>query len=488
MIRCPQCQAEIAEGKRFCPQCGARLPEPPAPASDAGRTVLLPPEAPAGQAPPPPPAPAGDVGKTMVVPPAPASDAGRTVLLPPETPAGQAPPPPPAPAGDVGKTMVVPPAPAGDVGRTVLLPPEAPAGQSASPPPASAGDVGKTMVVPPAPPSETPSSSAGLQTILSEQFQKPQTPAAGVPPSSPQPSAGGGFGLPPAPSSPPTSPASSRGPELPPSTPPVAGGGFGLPSSASPPAAGSPVTPPVAPAKKGPNWLLIIGIILGVLVLGCILVLGFLYVIGQQAVQSLGTTVSGTVVSIDSPPGTSSFPNVLLRDSLASEASSGFTAEQTDAGDYRFENGAYVIEAFEADQIVWQVINTMVDDASFEIEATVSKPRSAAVALLFRYQDNQNFYILSVDGTGRYRVARYVDDAFSVLRDWTSSPSINAAGSPNRLKIEMAGDELTFYCNGQRLTTLRDSAFQSGELAFGTETFDEGQGVVRFSNLLVRGR
>ncbi|MFQ3630032.1 hypothetical protein [Roseiflexus sp.] len=66
--------------------------------------------------------------------------------------------------------------------------------------------------------------------------------------------------------------------------------------------------------------------------------------------------------------------------------------------------------------------------------------------------------------------------------------SINAAGSPNRLKIEMAGDELTFYCNGQRLTTLRDSAFQSGELAFGTATFDEGQGVVRFSNLLVRGR
>lgn len=52
----------------------------------------------------------------------------------------------------------------------------------------------------------------------------------------------------------------------------------------------------------------------------------------------------------------------------------------------------------------------------------------------------------------------------------------------------MVGDELTFYCNGQRLTTLRDSAFQSGELAFGTETFNEGQGVVRFSNLLVRGR
>lgn len=277
---------------------------------------------------------------------------------------------------------------------------------------------------------------------------------------------------------------------LPSSPSPASGGGFGLPSSAPPPAAGGSVAPPAttAAAKKGPNWLLIIGIILGVLVLGCLLVLGGLYIIGQQAAQSLGTAVSGTVVSIDNPPGTTNFPNVLLRDSLASEDRSQFTAGRTDSGDYRFENGAFVIESLEADQVVWQMVDIAVDDGSFEIEATVSKPRSAAAALLFRYQDEQNFYILSIDGMGRYRVARYVNDAFSVLRDWTSSPAINAAGSPNRLKVEMVGDSLTFYCNGQRLVNLRDSAFQSGDLAFGTETFDEGPGIVRFTNLLVRGR
>ena len=420
MIRCPQCQAEVAEGKRFCPQCGARLPEPPA-------------------------------------------DAGRTTRLPSE--------------GETGKTIVVPPEPPADVGRTVLLPPES--------------EVGKTMVVPPAPPSDTPSSSAGLQTTLADQTQKPQPPATGVSPSSPPSPSGSGFGLPPSPpSASPTSPASGGGLGLPPSTPPASGGGFGLPSSAASPATGSPVAPPAAttPAKKGPNWLLIIGIILGVLVLACILILGVVYWVGQQAAQSLGTTIAGTAVSIGDLPASTDFPNVLLRDSLASEATSQFTAGQTGSGDYRFENGAFVIESFDTDQIVWQTIDEVVDDASFEIEATVSKPSSAAVALLFRYQDTQNFYILSVDGRGRYRVARYVDDAFSILSDWKTSPAINAAGSSNRLKIEMIGDSLTFYCNGQRLANLRDSAFRRGELAFGTETFDEGQGVVRFTNLLVRGR
>jgi hypothetical protein len=478
MIRCPQCQAELEEGKRFCPQCGARLTEPtgdagkttvtpPEPPGDIGRTVLLPPE--------------GDAGKTMVVPPEPPGDVGRTVLLPPE--------------GDAGKTMVAPPEPPGDVGRTVLLPPE--------------GDAGKTMVTPPQPTSSgAPSSSAGLQTILEDparrQSPSPAGGSFGLPPAAPPttPSAGGGFGLPPSPP-----PPAGGGFGLPPAAPPTtpsAGGGFGVPPLPPPPAGGGagrlPPVPPSAvrgasgapaattTAKKGPNWLLIIGIILGVLVLACVLILGSLYWIGQQAAQSLGTAVAGTPVSIGEPPASTDFPSVLLRDSLASEATSQFTAEQTESGDYRFENGAFVIEAFNADQIVWQTIDEVIDDASFEIEATVDKPRSAAIALLFRYQDNQNFYILSVDGRGRYRVARYVNDEFSVLSDWKSSPAINAAGSSNRLRIEMAGDALTFFCNGQRLTSLQDSAFLSGNLAFGTETFNEGQGVVRFTNLVVRGR
>lgn len=262
---------------------------------------------------------------------------------------------------------------------------------------------------------------------------------------------------------------------LPPAPPSATGGGSGAPAATT-------------TAKKGPNWLLIIGIILGVLVLACILILGGLYWVGQQAAQSLGTTVAGTVVSISDQPASTDFPNVLLRDSLASEATSRFTAGRTESGDYRFENGAFVIESFDTDQINWQTIDEQVDDASFEIEAMVDKPRSAAVALLFRYQDDQNFYILNIDGRRRYRVARYVNDEFSILSDWKTSPIINAAGSSNRLRIDMVGDALTFFCNGQRLTDLRDSAFRSGRLAFGTHTFEEGQGVVRFTNLVVRSR
>jgi hypothetical protein len=53
----------------------------------------------------------------------------------------------------------------------------------------------------------------------------------------------------------------------------------------------------------------------------------------------------------------------------------------------------------------------------------------------------------------------------------------------NQLRIDMTGDALTFFCNEQRLISLHDSIFRSGNLAFVTET-----GVVRFTDLVVRGR
>lgn len=426
MIRCPQCQTEVAEGKRFCPNCGTRMPDapvapPPAPATpDIGRTVLLPPES--------------DAAKTMLVPPEP--DTAQTMLVPPE----------PAPAGGAE-----PPSSAGQ--QTIL------AGPPPTTPP-SAGGFG----LPPTP----PPSGGG--------YGLPPTPPPAAPPS------GGGFGLPATP--PPTTPPAAGGyslPTPPPTTPP-AGGGFTVPSAGG----AAPVAAP--PAKKGMNIWMILGIIVGVVVLLCVIVgaIGVYFV--QQAGTSLGTAVAGTAISFEQPSFTAEFPNVLEEDGLDSESSGMFSAETTDFADYRYENGAYVIEVADPEFIAWQMISGVRDDIAFSIDATIDGPRDTAATLLFRYQDQNNFYSYSVNGNGEYRVLYYENDEPTVLVDWTSSSAINSLGQSNNLRIEMNGDTLTFFCNDRELTTLSDSTFSSGELGFATETFADGNGTVAFDNLLVRGR
>ncbi len=425
MIRCPQCQAEVAEGKRFCPQCGTRMPESPA----------VPLETP---------------------PPASPAEAGRTILLPPEP--------------DTAKTMLVPPepAPGADAARTVLLPPDT-SGSAAAP----------VSTEESLPASGSLPSSSGQPTILAGPPPEQGSPTIFTPPAPPS---GGGFGLPASP--PPAAPPSGGGFGLPASPPPAvppSGGGFSVPASAA-------GVEPVPPQKKGRNIWMIVGIIVGVLVLGCVLVLGGLYFAGQRAVQSLGTAVSETAVSISEPAVSIEFPNILEQDTLDNEADSLFTAEKTDAADYRYENGAFVIEVAEPDYVAWQLIPGVRGDVSFEMDATISGPRSNAAALLFRYQDQDNFYLFSVNGNGQYSVEVYKDNSPTTLVDWTSSPAISAAGVTNRLKVEIVGDDLTFYCNGRKLTSLNDSTFGSGELGFATNTFSDGNGTVSFDNLLVRGK
>lgn len=427
MIRCPQCQTEVAEGKRFCPNCGSRMPDapvapPPAPETpDIGRTVLLPPES--------------DTAKTMLVPPEP--DTARTMLVPPE----------PAPAGGVE-----PPSSAGQ--QTIL------AGPPPTTPPAGGG-----FGLPPTPPA-TPPAGGG--------FGLPATPPPTAPP------AGGGFGLPATPP-PPASGGGYNLPATPPATPP-AGGGFTVPASGG----AAPVAAP--PAKKGMNIWMILGIIVGVVVLLCVIVGAVGVYFAQQAATSLGTAVAGTATSFEQPSFTAEFPNVLEEDSLDSESSGLFTAETTDFADYRYENGAYVIEVADPEFIAWQMISGVRDDVAFSIDATIEGPSETAATLLFRYQDQNNFYSYSVNGNGEYRVLYYENDEPTILVDWTSSSAINNLGQSNNLRIEMNGDTLTFFCNDQELTTLSDSTFSSGELGFATETFAEGNGTVAFDNLLVRGR
>lgn len=84
--------------------------------------------------------------------------------------------------------------------------------------------------------------------------------------------------------------------------------------------------------------------------------------------------------------------------------------------------------------------------------------------VIVRYQDERHFYLLSVDGQGRYAVQQQDGDALRVIVPWTAVPFLNAAGSANVLTVEDDGTWLRFLGNGMPLYDLADPAFGLGSV------------------------
>lgn len=78
-------------------------------------------------------------------------------------------------------------------------------------------------------------------------------------------------------------------------------------------------------------------------------------------------------------------------------------------------------------------------------------------------------YLFEVDGNGRYRVLSsgdYDNSSATVLKDWTPSSALRQGSATNTLQVITQGNNLSFFVNGVFLTSLSDSGYSSGLLAF----------------------
>lgn len=82
--------------------------------------------------------------------------------------------------------------------------------------------------------------------------------------------------------------------------------------------------------------------------------------------------------------------------------------------------------------------------------------------LIIRYLDERHFYLLSVDGNGRYQIQQQDGDEVITVQSWVMAPFLNRAGSANLLTIEDDGERVLFYGNNMLVAELRDPAYPLG--------------------------
>jgi hypothetical protein len=115
----------------------------------------------------------------------------------------------------------------------------------------------------------------------------------------------------------------------------------------------------------------------------------------------------------------------------------------------------------------------------------VDAPTSADYGVLFREDDDSNFYYFGITNQGEYILYIFFEE-WDRLIDWTQTDLINPEET-NRLTVIGEGSHFTFFINDQYLTEFTDDQIPEGTAALAIELSDENDhGIFEFDNFELR--
>ena len=150
--------------------------------------------------------------------------------------------------------------------------------------------------------------------------------------------------------------------------------------------------------------------------------------------------------------------------------------------------GALHFKIDDLDTIAWSTPrDKRFGDFMRDVDATqVYGPNDNTYGVIFRYQDDRNFYRLDISGDGYYAVFKRKDGVWTKVQDYVETPAVKQGHAANHLQVIAKGDQFTFNVNGETVKTFRDSDFPTGNIGVTAGTLFDNAGVqIAFDNLKV---
>jgi len=254
-----------------------------------------------------------------------------------------------------------------------------------------------------------------------------------------------------------------------------------------------------ADRKAHSRLSLMIGLLAGLGLMTIVaLVLGFALITrDNRAAASTAAVAEPTTPATTTPRATAAprttvaaiaaFDTTLLHDTFDRADDSSLIEGENDTVGYAFVNGTYAITLKQPNYIVWSPFEGSYTNASVEVDVTLAGSKANAAGLIFRYQDDQNFYTFLISNDERYELELYHQDTLTTLIDWTESSAIKRPGVANHLRVETTGDRIRLFVNNKLLDEISDDSFGKGQMALAATTFGTSNVTVAFDNLVVRG-
>ena len=123
-------------------------------------------------------------------------------------------------------------------------------------------------------------------------------------------------------------------------------------------------------------------------------------------------------------------------------------------------------------------------DVGIEVSVTIpGTTGNVAPGLIFGYQDENNYYLFSIDNDGWYTLEAIENGQWETLISWTEGTGIS--GRDDTIRVEFGSGEMVFYVNDVEQDRYRDNRFRSGDVGMLVYNMSDRSVYAGFDNLRV---
>jgi hypothetical protein len=181
---------------------------------------------------------------------------------------------------------------------------------------------------------------------------------------------------------------------------------------------------------------------------------------------------------------------VLLEDDFTDESSGWPVMDEGSALSGYHPPDFYHVQSSEPERITTAFFGGDFANINMEtdvfIESTDTDEGNFRYGLVVRRVGN-NFYAFTVaPRRSQWTVLKASDSGLEVLAEGEDESIQGFSGeTPDRLRVDASGAQLSFFINGRLVSQLSDEAYDSGDVGFYVETFDETRAHIHYDLLRV---
>ena len=217
----------------------------------------------------------------------------------------------------------------------------------------------------------------------------------------------------------------------------------------------------------------------------------------QTAEEKLRSTATPTPIPTPALPPTRTpiYPSgwpVIFFDTFSSNLNDWPMGTETNEyveNHWSFAGGKYRWEVNAIQDVHWYVTPNIKSVSDFYLSADlqrISGPEDCSYGLVFRVQDDQNFYLFLISDTQYYSIYRIYNGVWDTLVDWKYLSSI-IPGGINRVSVTAQSTNFDFWVNDQQTESIYDPIIENGKVGVTMILHRAGdQAIFEFDNFEVR--